>query len=140
MSSNQLTPINGAVATAAAETTIANSGAYQYDYPNPFVGGEHSGSGQGVCISGQLNFSNVGTGTTALVLRCRQGSIAGPLVQAAITKPVTAGTADTFAYEFIDQSRASAQAGGVQYFITVASTGLTVAGSVATGTLVVEGM
>lgn len=140
MSSNQLTPINGAVATAAAETTIVTSSPYQYDYPNPYVGGEHSGAGQGVCISGQLNLSNVGTGTTALVVRCRQGSLIGPIVQAAITKPVAAGTADTVPYEFIDQSRVSAQSGGVQYFITVASTGLTVAGSVASGTLVVEGM
>lgn len=140
MSSNQITPINSAVPTAAAETTIVSSAAYQYDYPNTYVGADHSGAGQGVCISGQLNFSNVGTSTTALVVRCRQGSITGPLVQAAITKPVATGTADTVAYEFIDQSRASAQAGGVQYFITVASTALTIAGSVASGTLVVEGM
>lgn len=140
MSSNQVTPINVAVPTAAAETTIANSAAFQYDYPNPYVGGEHSGSGQGVVISGQLAFSNVGTGTTAVVVRCRQGSITGSIVQAAITKPVTAGSADTVPFSFIDQSRVSAQAGGVQYFITVASTGLTVAGSVASGTLIVEGM
>lgn len=140
MSSNQIVPINSAVPTAAAETTIANTAPFQYDFPNPFVGGEHSGPGQGVVISGQLALSNVGTGTTALVIRCRQGSLTGPIVQAAITKPVAAGTADTVPYEFIDQSRASAQAGGIQYFITVASTGLTVAGSVASGTLIVEGM
>jgi len=138
MSNNLLTPISSAVPTAAAETTIVSTAVYQYDFPNPFVGGEHSGSGQGISISGQLNLSNVGTGTTALVIRCRQGSLTGPLVQAAITKPTTAGAADTMAFSFIDQSRAAA--GGVQYFITLASTGLTVAGSVATGTLVVEGM
>lgn len=140
MSSNQLTPINAAVPTAAAETTIGSTAAYQYDFPNTFVGGEHSGAGGGIIISGQLNFSSVGTSTTAVVVRCRQGSSVGPLVQAAITKPVTAGTADTVPYSFIDQSRAAAQSGGVQYFITVASTALTVAGSVASGTIVVEGM
>jgi hypothetical protein len=140
MSSNQVTPLNSAVATAAAETTIMNSTAYGYDFPNPFVGAEHSDPGPGINISGCLNFSNVGTGTTAVVVRCRQGSITGPLVQAAITKPVTAGTADTVSFDFIDQSRAAAQSGGVQYFITVASTGLTVAGSVASGALVIEGM
>lgn len=138
MSANQLTPINGAVGTAAAETTIASTPTYQYDFPNPYVGGEHAGSGQGVAITGVLAFSNVGTGTTAVVVRCRQGGLTGPLVQAAITKPVTAGTADDVPFAFIDQSRAPAS--GVQYFITVASTGLTVAGSVASGAVIVEGM
>lgn len=140
MSTNQVTPINTAVPTAAAETVIATTAAYSYDFPNPFVGGEHSGSGGGINISGSLGFSNVGTSTTAIVVRVRQGTIAGPIVQAALTKPVTAGTADTVSFDFIDTSRAAAQSGGVVYVLTVASTGLTVAGSVASGSLVVEGM
>lgn len=140
MSTNQVTPINSAVATAAAETVIASTAAYQYDFPNPFVGGEHAGSGGGINISGSLGFSSVGTSTTAVVVRVRQGNLTGPIVQAALTKPVTAGTADTVSYDFIDTSRAAAQAGGVVYVLTVASTGLTVAGSVASGSLVVEGM
>lgn len=138
MSANLIVPINSAVATAAAETTIGSTGTYVYDNPNAYVGGEHQGSGQGINISGVLAFSNVGTGTTAVVIRCRQGSLTGPVVQAALTQAVTAGTADVVPFSFIDTSRAAAS--GVQYFITVASTGLTAAGSVASGTIVVEGM
>lgn len=140
MSANQVTPITGPIATAAAETTIASTPAYAYDFPNAYVGAEHSGSGPGIHVSGILSFSNVGTNTTAVVVRCRQGSITGPVVQSALTKPVATGTADVVPYDFIDTSRAAAQSGGVQYFITVASTGLTVAGSVASGTICVEGM
>lgn len=139
MSSNQLTAVS-ATPTAAAETVIATTAPYAYDFPNPFLGGEHSGTGNGVCISGCLSLNNVGTGTTAIVLRVRQSSITGPIVQNSIAKPVTATTADSIAWSVVDTSRAAAQSGGVVYVVTLASTGLTGAGNVQSGAVVVEGM
>lgn len=113
--------------TTTAETIVLTGNAYYYDYPNPFVGAEHSGTGQGVTISGVLAVLP-GTASTFATVRCRQGSITGPEVGGASghwTVPVTAGNNIPIPFEFLDTTRFPAQVGGGVYVITVQMTAAT---------------
>jgi hypothetical protein len=122
---NRLSPASVSPVTTA-ETVVLTSAGYVYDNPNPYVGGEHVGSGQGVRINGIVYFSTTAAGTTAITVRVRQGSLAGALVGAQITQSVTANTAAVIAFDEIDFSRFPAAEGGGVYVVTVqgvASTG-----------------
>jgi hypothetical protein len=116
----RLSPATVTVVTTA-ETVVAQVGPFVYDLP---VGGAQSNPGQGVSISADMNVT-VGAGATAAVLRCRQGSITGPVVGVAWTVPVTASANANLDFEEFDTSRVPAQAGGVTYFVTVSFTGAT---------------
>lgn len=127
------TPANG------AEAVIATAGPYVYDWPNPFVGGEHSGSGGGVHISGTVTYTVVGTGATSAQIRVRQGGLTGPQVGPTFQIPVVAGTPNTIPYDVADTTRVPAQAGGVTYVLTAQEGGPQTALSTVSGTLTVDG-
>ena len=107
-------------------------------------------SGEGLCITATMNIT-AGTGTTALVVVCKQnagagaGSNIGPASQ---TVPLAAGATGQFTFSFQDSNPqpdllpsapgGAAAIGQNQYVITVAQTGGTGAGSMAYGTLTVE--
>ena len=105
-------------AVTTAETVLITSNPYVYDYPNPFVGGEHSGPGQGVTISGTVDVTAAGTAASLVTIRVRQGSITGAVVGGAQTDVVTAGPGPVIPYEAVDTSRWCAQAGGGVYVVT----------------------
>lgn len=116
---NRLSPATVTVVTVA-ETVVLTSAPYYYDQPNPFVGGEHAGAGQGVSISGEMNISALGGSTTGATIRVRQGSIAGPVVGQPLTpRVVAADVTDTLFYETEDLTRYPAQAGGGIYVVTI---------------------
>lgn len=123
----------------ATETVILTTNAYTYDYPNPFVGGEHAGPGQGVTISGVVNVNPVGTAGTAATIRVRQGSIAGPVVGVAEPETVAAGNAYAIPYEALDSSRFAAQSGGGVWVVTIQFTAATANSTVINVTADVEG-
>jgi hypothetical protein len=87
-----------------------------YDLPQPTSGS--GAGGQGVTITASINATNSAAATTA-TLRVRQGSSSGPVVGAALTQPATASVAQEFFIEEFDNSRVPAQAGGVQYVVTI---------------------
>lgn len=128
----------GPIATpaSAAETVIMTSLPYTYDNPNPYVGGEHQGTGQGVRISGQISITP-GTATTAGVVRIRQGALAGTQVGNSITVPLAAGVPNSIPYDQIDTSRYPA--GGGVYVVTLSTTAATGAGSVTECTMTCDG-
>lgn len=70
-----------------------------------------------------------GTSTTAVVVRCRQGGLTGPLVGPALTVTVTAGNATAISFGFTDTSTYLEEVGGGFYVITAAQTSGTVAGT-----------
>jgi len=123
----------------ATETVIATTNAYTYDYPQSFVGGEHSGLGQGVTISGVVAVNPVGTSATLATIRVRQGSIAGPVVGVALPETVAAGSQVTLAYEAFDTTRFAAQSGGGVYVVTIQFTAASANSTVIAVTLDVEG-
>lgn len=106
--------------TLNAETALMTTSPYVYDNPNPFVGGEHAGTGQGVTISGMFNLT-VGTTATTVTVRVRQGTIAGPIVGGAgatLVQTVVAGNNVLIPFEFLDTTRFPAQSGGAVYVVT----------------------
>jgi len=111
-----------AVASPAAETIILTSTAVS-------AGGPGS-STKPVRIGVTINIT-AGTGATAVVVRCRQGSlVTGTLVNAALTITLAAGNSAQFHLVFRDTSGYLTQAGGGQYTVTVAETGATANGTV----------
>lgn len=125
-----------------AETVVITTNPYVYDEPNPFVGGEHVGSGQGVTISGIINVVPVGTAATSATVRVRQGSIAGPIVGGAagsIVQTVAAGNSIEITYEAVDTSRFCAQSGGGVYVVTIQFTAATGNSTIQPVTVDVEG-
>jgi len=121
-----------------AETTVVTTPAYVYDYPNPFVGGEHAGAGQGVTVSGVLNVNPAGTAATAVTVRVRQGTITGTIVSTEL-QSVVAGNSQEVTYEGVDTSRWCAQAGGGVYVVTVQFTAATGNSTITLATVDVEG-
>lgn len=86
---------------------------------------------QGRVIRGLLNVTP-GTGTTALVLRCRQGTgIAGALVGTADTVGVTAAVNAQVPFSFLDT--AIAPPANNVYTVTVQQTGATANGTINDG-------
>lgn len=75
-------------------------------------------------ISGVMNYT-AGTGTTAVVLRCRRGALAGAQVGTSQTVTLAAGASDNIPYEFQDAGAAP----NVGYVITIQQTGGTAAGT-----------
>jgi hypothetical protein len=74
-----------------------------------------------------------GTGTTALVIRCRQGvGTGGAQVGATQTVTLAAGASGQFAFVFRDSSGVPYAAGGTAYTITITQTGGSAAGTVNT--------
>lgn len=111
-----------------AETVVLTTAPYVYDMPNPFVGGEHAGAGQGVTINGLVNIAPIGAGTTLGTVRVRQGNLTGPVVGGAagsITQSLVAGNSAEITYAALDTSRWCAQNGGGVYVVTIQMTGAT---------------
>lgn len=79
-------------------------------------------------ISGTL-YLTAGTGTSAVVIRCRQGNLTGPLVGPAITHTLAAGASGAISYGFTDTSTFLEQVNGGVYVITAQQTGGTGAGT-----------
>lgn len=108
-----------------AETAAVSSSAYVYDFPNSAEGGSGN-SGNGILISGIVNISPFGTGSTLCTVRIRQGTgITGAIVNDPIVRTVTAGTSVDISIMAIDNSRWTAQAGGGTYTLSVQMTGAT---------------
>lgn len=102
---------------ASAETVIYTAPAVQ------------TGAGAGpIGISGTVNITP-GTGTTAIVIRVRQGSLTGPLVGVASTHTVVAGSPQSISFGATDFSTFTEQVGGGVYVVTAAQTGGTGAGT-----------
>jgi hypothetical protein len=135
---NKLSP-GSVTPVTTAETVVLTSLPYVYDNPNPYVGGEHSGGGQGVRINGIIYYSATATGTTAVTVRVRQGGLTGPVVGQAIIAAVTASATAVIAYDEVDTSRYPAQAGGGVYVVTVVTNGATANPSIAEATLCLTG-
>lgn len=76
-------------------------------------------------ITGSMNIT-AGTGTTAVVIRCRQNGVAGTQVGLSKTVTLAAGNTDEIPFNFLDPAATSIQ----QYAITVQQTGGTAAGTV----------
>jgi hypothetical protein len=64
-----------------------------------------------------------GTGTTAIVLRVRQGGLTGPIVGPAFTHTVAAGAVQTMTFATTDNTTFTEQAGGGSYVVTAQQTG-----------------
>lgn len=76
-------------------------------------------------IAGTLNIT-VGTAGTAVVIRCRQTSLTGTVVDVSETDTIAAGASGTISYDFVDTAAGFAQA----YVITVQQTSATGNGTV----------
>lgn len=121
-----------AVSSPAAETAILTSDFVQGNViPLP----NNPASPQvirPVVVEANLNVT-AGTGTTALVIKCRQGGgTGGTQVGASQTHTLAAGASAQLHLKFRDSSGAPIATGGCQYTITVTQTGNTVAGTVNT--------
>lgn len=106
--------------------------------------------GEGLCITVTMNITT-GTGTTALVVSCKQNAGAnsgGTIGPASLTVPIAASTTGEFTFSFLDTapnpdsltSPASGAQGTPQnqYVFTVTQTGGTAAGNMTYGTITVE--
>jgi hypothetical protein len=124
---NTVTNTNSVSTTVVttAETVVLTCAPFTYDFPNPYVGAEHSGAGQGVTVKGIVNVAPAGTGATAATVRVRQGSVTGTVVGASLAQTVAAGNSTELTYWAQDTSRFAAQAGGGVYVVTVQFTGAT---------------
>lgn len=100
----------------------------------PFSGGNStndslanpiSGNNCKTRISGSVNIT-AGTGTTAVVIRCRKNGLTGTAVGVSHTDTLAAGNTEDIPYYFDDTAPGFAQA----YVITVQQTGGTAAGTV----------
>lgn len=101
----------------AAETVV---------YTTPAI---QMGAGEGpVGITGTLNVVP-GTGTTAVVIRVRQGNVTGPLVGVALTHTVAAGAVQSVSFGATDTGDFLQQPGGGQYVVTAQQTGGTANGT-----------
>lgn len=125
--SNAVAP--GATLGITAETVIAT-------LPSVFLGRALLG----VLMRGTV-IVQPGTGATGVTLRCRLGSVSGPLVdQAYAYSGMTAGNRYSASVEFLDSSsNAWDVPGGATYVITAQQTGApTVAGTASGGRIHVE--
>lgn len=106
---------------ASAETVVYTTPLIQVGPTGPLV--------NPIDISGTL-YLTAGTGTTAVVIRCRQGSLSGPQVGPSETHTLAAGASAAISFGFTDLTTflEAAPAGGA-YVITVQQTGGTGAGT-----------
>lgn len=126
----------------AAETAVIVTSPYVYDYPNPFVGGEHAGSGPGVSISGVINVTTIGLNATNIFVKVRQGNGVGGTIVQNYTYNVSVGAGSTYdvAYDLPDTSRWCAQTGGGIYTVTVQINNATANSTVGMASANVQGM
>lgn len=134
MQTNSFTNVN--LPTNGAETVVATTPGYVYDFPTAQLGVNQGG--QGVVITGMVDFTVVGAGVTAAQIRVRQGGLSGAQVGPTIAAPVAAGVPNNLNFTVDDPSRFAAQAGGGVYVLTVSETGATGASTVS-GSLNLEG-
>jgi hypothetical protein len=127
MSIRQITQVSAVPTNVSTETAIAVS-------PNitlPLAGNTAK-------VSGVLNIT-AGAGTTAIVLKVRQGNgVAGAQVQGNMTHTLAAAASANVPYDVQDSSGAYAADGGIPYTVTVTQTGGTGAGTVNQGTINAE--
>lgn len=79
-------------------------------------------------ISGTI-YLTAGTGTTAVVIRCRQGGLTGPQVGPSYTHTLAAAASAAISFGFTDLTAFLEQVNGGSYVITVQQTGGTGAGT-----------
>lgn len=118
------TTATGAAVTnpAAAAETVLFSSPVLTSGPS-----EAPGAGQPTDIKGVINLT-AGAGTTAVVIKLRQGNTtAGPQVGPSVTHTLAAAASAQIAYSFSDNS--GAMQGGIQYSVTATQTGGTGAGT-----------
>lgn len=117
-----------AVATTASGETIVATG----EIP-PNLGGT---TGKSPVINGVVNIT-AGAGTTAVVVRVRQGAntTSGTLVGVATTHTLAAAAVGNIPFEVLDTAN---QFGAIQYTLTVQQTGGTGAGTVNQATIKVS--
>jgi hypothetical protein len=102
---------------ASAETVI---------YTTPAI---QTGQGDGlVGITGTVNLT-AGTGTTAVVIRIRQGSLTGPVVGVSPVHTLAAGASANISFGATDSTPFTEAAGGGVYVVTAQQTGGTGAGT-----------
>lgn len=101
--------LSGTTLTTTSETTAVTT---------PAVSLANNGIPQKVCIKGAVNVL-AGTGTTALTIRCRIGSLTGAVLGNPLTVTLAAAATGQFAFEFLDTNMSNA---ALQYFITVQQT------------------
>ena len=85
-------------------------------------------AGPPVGITGTVNITP-GTGTTAIILRVRQGSLTGTLVGGSPSHTVAAGAAQSISFGVTDTTQFTQQAGGGVYVVTAQQTGGTANGT-----------
>lgn len=105
---------------ASAETVVYTTPALQIGPVGPPT--------NPIDISGSL-FVTAGTGTTAVVIRCRQGGVTGTQVGPSFTHTLAAGNSAGISFGFTDLSTFLEQVNGGSYVITVQQTGGTGAGT-----------
>jgi hypothetical protein len=140
MQVNRLSALTPSTITpvTTAETVVLTSAPYTYDMPNPFVGTEHAGTGQGVRINGVVYFSNTGASTTSQIVRVRQGGLTGTIIGGiSFSQNVTAAGNAVIAYDEIDTSRFAA--GGGVYVVTVQAVAATGNPTVQEATMCIQG-
>lgn len=125
MANQSVTAVSAVATTTNTEKVIATSP--PTDYNNP--------AGQGNAITGTLNIT-AGTGTTAVVIKCRQGTTTGGAIvgpAAGVSHTLAAGASANLSYDFLDPT-VTPQA-NQQYSVTVTQTGGTGAGTVNYGVI-----
>jgi hypothetical protein len=117
-----------ALPASAAETALISTPVLQGALPGAF--GQPVVAPQPVKVSGVLNIT-AGTGTTAVVIRVRQGvGTGGAVVGAAQTVTLAAGNSASVPFSIEDTT--GALEAGTAYTVTVSQTGATAAGTVNT--------
>jgi hypothetical protein len=90
----------------------------------------YSGEQSGVYVGGSFRVTP-GTGTTAVVLKVRQGvGVSGTTVYTSPSIPVTAGNATDLALDIMDTTGVINGPAGTAYTVTITQTGATANGSV----------
>lgn len=114
---------------AAAETVVFSSA---------LLGPTGPGTPNGIGITGWVNLL-AGTGTTAVVVRVRQGNTTGGAQQGpSVTQTLAAGSTGTVPFAGVDFSNYSDNPTGYQYCVTVQQTGGTGAGTTNSVGMVVQ--
>jgi hypothetical protein len=104
---------------ASAETVVYTTPAISIGPTGPTV--------NPIDISGSLDVTT-GTGTTAVQVRCRQGTVTGTQVGPTFQHTIAASTRGVLTFGFTDMSAFTEQAGGGAYVITAQQVGGTGAG------------
>jgi hypothetical protein len=93
--------------------------------------------GEGVFIGGEFNITT-GTGTTALSVRIRQGSLTGTTVGAARVHTIGAGVSGNIGFSELDASAYGLANSSAVYVVTVSQTGASANGTVNGGAITAQ--